>query len=102
MHQRQAHHAILGVESEIIDQAVGVKMTILGAYALRLQFRRQQFGALPEWREGDGRRAIIIFDMRLADQAYVVVVVQKFEYRRSQLIFLLQDQGVNIGQYRCQ
>ena len=36
MYQRQADHAILGFDTEVSDQAVGIKMTVFGAYALVL------------------------------------------------------------------
>jgi hypothetical protein len=32
MHQRQAHHAIVRVDAEVGDQAMRVKIAVLGAY----------------------------------------------------------------------
>ena len=91
MHQRQAHHAVVGVDAEIADQAMGVKITVLGTDAGILQFTHQLTGTLLEWLEGDGRCTIVIAGMRLADQAHVGTLGEEIQNRRTQLILVLQD-----------
>ena len=82
VHQRQAHHAVLGIDAEIADQAMRVKVAVFGADSGILQLMRQRLGTLLQRFEGNGRGAIVVAGVGFADQAQIGVLQGNREWVR--------------------
>ncbi len=65
MHQRQADHAVFRIDAKIADQAMRVKVAVLGTDSSVLQLVGYRLRALLERLERNCRHAIVIVGVSL-------------------------------------